>query len=86
MGNCAAAEFSGTHPRGRKLEIKTIRSGCAAKLAKVIKSEECGAGLHDVKPFCFVQAHSWCLYCTNLRGSKGFSSIDVNSLIQQSQY
>jgi hypothetical protein len=41
------------------VEIKTIRSVCAAKLAEVIKSEESGAGLHDVKPFCFVQAHSF---------------------------
>jgi len=40
MGNNAGAEFFRTHPRGRKLEIKTIRSGCAAELATVIKNQK----------------------------------------------
>jgi DNA-directed RNA polymerase specialized sigma subunit len=31
-----------------KLEIKTIRTGNAAELAKVVKSEKSGADLHDI--------------------------------------
>jgi hypothetical protein len=44
-----------------KLKIKTIRTRCAAELAKAIKSETNGAGLHDIyvaKLFCFKQARS----------------------------
>ncbi|GFG31239.1 hypothetical protein Cfor_06767 [Coptotermes formosanus] len=47
-----------------KLKIKTIRTRYAAELAKLINSENSGAGLHDMyvpKLFCFKQAHSFLL-------------------------
>jgi hypothetical protein len=56
-----------------KLKMKTTRTRYAAELAKVTKSEESGAGLHDTRRLCteivLVQTSTfipaWRLYSTN---------------------